>query len=393
MTKPNEMLQRMSPEIYREAYNRSQTLSAFLEADEPSEGYNDGLDAFERLLMAANIRVSSVPEHGVWADTGHRFMDSPQTRALFLEYCARQWRKVTHGQRAMYTSQDAGAGTTLRPFTNADVRVDAMRSADIPTSELVAFTTPITGSLYRALYLTTSSADQLRLKRVTEGGEISKVKLTSSERDTTLYKFGRAIEMTYEQLRRMPIDRIAFHIQQMAVQAEVDKAGIIMDILIAGDGNAGTAPVAYTTTSLDAAATGGNITLMAWLLFKMKLKGAYSMTTVLAREANALKLMLLNAGNANIPLVNIAAASGFGSFTPINPALADGVRLGYLDDAPAAALVGFDKRYAIERVTEIGSDISETERYITRQTEVITLTENEGYSTIDPNATRVLTIA
>ncbi len=402
MTKPQEMLQRFREngvELYREAYKRGMSLSAFLEWDEPSAGYNDGLDAFGRLLKVAGIRVRSLPELGVYADKMETLLDHPDARALAPELLARFWRRVIHGHstntRALYTSADSGVGSVERPYIDAaQARVDRMRAPAIPIGELVALTTPIQGGdLYRALYLETTDTEQLRMKRVSEGGEVPKAKLKSGQRETPIYKYGRALEMTYEQLRRSRIDKVQFHIEQLAVQAEVDKVSTIIAILVAGDGNPGTAPEAFSTTTLDPAAAAGAVTLIAWLSYKLKFPNPYALTTVLAREGNALKLLTINTGSANVPLVMIQAAAGFGGFTPINPGLADNVRLGWVPDAPASAIVGFDSRYAIERITEIGSNITEIERFVTRQAQEIVMTESEGYAVLDPNAIKVLNIA
>ena len=61
-------------------------------------------------------------------------------------------------------------------------------------------------------------------------------------------------------------------------------------------------------------------------------------------------------------------------------------------DAPSLKIVGFDKRFALERVTEIGAEISEMERYITNQTQILTMSEVEGYTIMDSYATRLLDV-
>jgi hypothetical protein len=55
-------------------------------------------------------------------------------------------------------------------------------------------------------------------------------------------------------------------------------------------------------------------------------------------------------------------------------------------------IVGFDRRFAIERVSETGATIQEVERVITNQTQVVTMTEVEGYGKIDQNSTRILDV-
>lgn len=62
-----DLLGQMGLNVYRDAYKKGMSLSAFLEQEDPSTGYNDGLDAFGRLLQVADIRVKSLPDYGVQA--------------------------------------------------------------------------------------------------------------------------------------------------------------------------------------------------------------------------------------------------------------------------------------------------------------------------------------
>jgi hypothetical protein len=118
----------------------------------------------------------------------------------------------------------------------------------------------------------------------------------------------------------------------------------------------------------------------------------YVMTTVLAQIDEIVQLVSLNMGTANMPLVG-SSFSGLGNtLTPIN-ATADGVRYGWTDEAPDTKYLGFDRRAALEQVTEIGGDITETERFITNQTEVTVMTEVNGFAVLDSAATKLLDIS
>jgi len=55
-------------------------------------------------------------------------------------------------------------------------------------------------------------------------------------------------------------------------------------------------------------------------------------------------------------------------------------------------IIGFDKRFAIERVVDIGATITEVEQFITRQVQVLVVTEAEGYAVIDKNAMGILNV-
>jgi len=395
----NDLLTRMNGQMYREAYTRGMSLSGYLETIDPSSDYNDGLDSFGRLCMLAGIRTNSVPEMGIFADTFEKFNTNEQTRALVPEWLARQWRRATLGVPFFATRASGIYGTTEAPGTSQNPWADAAAARArtqiapaIPLSSVVAFTTPIDSDAYRAYYLDDTAAER-RMVRVGQAAEIPRVKITGGDNTIRLYKYGRAMEIAYEALRRMPIDKVAFHLARIAIQAETDKVAAVLDVMVNGDGNANTAAGSFSLTALDTAAVVGTLTLKAWLAFRMKFANPYQLTTVLAQEGPSLQAMLLNVGSANVPLVTIAQSSGFGTFRAINPGLSDGVALGWTTDAPASKFVAFDQRFAVERVTEIGANVQEVEAYISRQTQLLTMTESEGYAIFDKNATQILDLA
>ncbi len=392
---PNDLLGQVGLEMYRNAYKRGMTLSAFLEREDPSGEYRDGTDAFQRLLRAADIRTDSVEAYGVQASEYQEFHQNEQTRALIPEWLTRTWREVQTGRpfstRSFYSSADGTAGSWERPYAEAQApRWDKLVAPAIPVSELVALTTPIDSDSYRAFYLQ-DNVSQTSMTRVSEGAEVPLVKLVGGDHTIDLLKYGRGLEATYEQLRRTRIDKLALHIQRMAVQAEVDKVTAILSVMVNGDGNSNT-PATFNLTSLDNLAQAGTLTVKGWLAFKMKFANPYQMSSALAQEAMALQMLTLNVGTANVPLAHVQQPSGLGSFTQINPGLKDAVALGWTGDAPQNKIVGFDKRFAIERVVDLSATITEVEQFITRQTQVLVVTEAEGYAVIDKNAINILNV-
>lgn len=393
-----EIARRLGMEHYREAYNRGETLSAHLERLMPYSDYRDGLDAFQRLLMLNDLRVRSVDgEQGVVANHFEDFFRNDQCRALLPEWWRREYKRgqgLPVNTRSLFTSQDAAPGTLLNPWSdNQTPRVNKMIAPQIPLAELIAITTPIDNDAYRALYMQDDAAAQ-RSVRIGEAADIPVTKVTQGENVIRLYKYGRALEASYEMLRRMRIDRVAYLIARMAVQAEIDKVAAVLDVLVSGDGNANTAAINHNLTALDSGATAGTLTLKGYVAFKLKFLNPYALTHALVQEAVGLQLLLLNVGSANLPTSTLTtpAVMNVTTFDVINPTLREGTRLGVTSDAPTLKIVGFDARYAIERVTEVGATINEVERIIRNQTQIVTMTETEGYAKLDQNSTRTLDI-
>lgn len=406
---PKDIFQQVNPRMVRDAYEHGMSLSAWMERLNPSDpNESDVRDAFGRVMTEANIFTRSIPSAGVYADIwDDAFDETPERRVLGLEWCRRQWLSVTNGgavstrpaspgTRAVQTSTEDVAGSAMRPYVDSARAITDRFVPEIPVSALVAITTPIPGDTYRVIYLQDVDPKQKRKVRVVEATEIPRVTLKASQHIVQLYKYGRVIEASYEVLRRERLDRIALQIALMAIQAENDKVATIIDVTVNGDGNAGTAAVSYDLTDLDPDTEPNVTTLESWLSFRLNFKSPYKMTALLARKKGILKAMLINTGTANVPLVLVQKFIGLGDFTLMGgmmSSLGDGVAYGNTDDAPVDTWVGVDTRFAIERVTEIGSEITEVERFATRQTQAIVMTETEGYGKLDNNATKLANLA
>ena len=394
-TKPLEFVRGLNFDVYNRARDQKKTLTAMLEADEglSSGQYNDGMDAFERLLMLSDIRVASDAETGIIASTGGALLDSERAKVLLPELLSRTYRKVAAAKtRSPYAVADSTPGSIERPYADVLVaRTDLQIAPAIPLTEVVTQITMNVGRDYRATYIKNDPAQQHKV-RVGEGAPLPKAKLKTAPNVVTMYKFGRSLEITYEDMRSMRIDRLLIHIQKIAAQSQVDEVNSAVDTIVNGDGNTDTAAQVVTQSSLDGLSVDGKLHFAGWQAFKKLFKSPYMLTTALMQPNVATMLETLNVGSANLPMIVYAEQSkSVGNITPINQT-GDGVRYGWLDGAPALKIVGFDKRYELEHVIEVGSDIQEIMRWINRQTEELTMSINEGDAVVDPSAALILDI-
>jgi hypothetical protein len=400
-----DLSERIGPNTVARAMEQGISFSRWLEKEDPTHRYPEGsrernMTALQRQMAFRGIFWEDDPAAGEYAsllrDFAGESADDEGGIALCGEWMVQEYRKVSQAnrhQRSILTSDWGAVGSALRPYVEAAARIENMPGPAIPLAEIVALTTPIDDTVYRALYMNDTTADRYRMVRVGEAAEIPGSTITAGSRAIDLYKYGRRLDVSYEVLRRTPLPVVAFFIARLAVQAEVDKVSTVVDVLINGDGNSGTAatvvPLGGSGGLLAGSPTVNVLTLEAWLAFKLLFDNPYTLTTELVQRSVLLQQMLLNTGSANIPLLMISG-TGFGGFTPINDLLADNVRYGITTEAPANKILAFDRNQAIERVTEIGSVINETQRWIKNQTETMTFTEVEGYRVLDPRAVRLL---
>ena len=353
--------------VYREAYGEGRTMSQQLEILDPSNQYvgNDSylgqLDAFERQMLAADIRTKSDPAKGIYADTAEKFFLGTSTSDfLFPEFFNRVARQ-------------------------------ALIAPDI-LNELVAIKTPITGNAYKTFYVDLSTAAKQK-KRVAQGTEISTTTITGHEHSVTLNKKGRAIDMSYEYIRRIRIDMLALLVEGILQQTGLDLADDAVNVLINGDGNASTAATNYNLTSLGGVVDDG-IDWETWLKFRLKFY-PYKGVTAIVDETQLIKVLGIQPPVID-PLTLMAAINGG---TPVGGGanLAQNVFSGpmryvYLPSATIANMVlVIDPKYALEQVTEIGADIVETDKMIKAQFETIVMSQVTGFATLFPDVVKTLT--
>jgi hypothetical protein len=385
--RPGELLNKL-PALYRAASAEDMTLSQFLESEDPSHEW-DGADreigAFGRVLQASGFRFKSSPSEGFWADSYEKLYEKDEGRAILPEFFNMVWRKARNGgwtpqavaPRVEHRVIESGSevlGTMFRPYAEAAGLWGQTLEPGIALSDLVAFNTAINNDTYRRAYMTEPAAADVRLLRIGETADIPRA----------------SIRISYEAVRRVPIDKVGLFIAKAALQVEADRVAQAIDVLLNGDGNSGTSADNFNQSALD---TGVVPTVKGLIAFKSKFKPPYRLTHLFAREAELVNLQMLTMPNSNPLLRQVASDLGFGSLDAMQDLANGRVLYGQTDAVAAGVYLGIDSRYALERITEIGSDIQETTRFIERQTELMTFTENDGFGLLDSNANKTWTMA
>lgn len=348
----------LNRDMYLAAAAEKMTLSQYLEKLDPTPP-GEKLDAFERQLKKCGIITKSIYEKGIYADPVEAFYRTSESQVLFPEFIARQVREAI--------VQD-----TMLPY-------------------LVGQNTIITGDTYRTFYVE-DQPEAARKKRVTEASELPKARIVGKEQVTRLYKFGRQIEASYEVIRRMQIDMLALHVRRIAIQVAKDKVEEIIYVIKNGDGNNNAAPV-LNLTSLDSGATAGTLTAKGFLAFLMEFEPFPCNTLIAAKDA-FIQIVMTNIPNlTTADLLRLLAQGATRGISFNAPQLPSGeFRLFWNNAVDSLRVHGINNQYAIEQITEAGSDIQEADKFITRQTQVLTISENSGFSKIFNEATKTLNI-
>ena len=357
-------LSNLTPDLYRQAHSEAMTLSMFLEGLDPSpEGGK--LDAFERLMQEAGIVTSNIPEKNIFSSKVEAFYRTDENKLLFPEYIAR----------------------TL---------VQAM--VQYPVFQyLVAARTMIDSNVYKAGYLDLDDAKNKKateMRRVTEAAELPIAKLKLGESAINIYKYGRAIEASYEALRRMSIEVFNIHLQEIGVQAADNKVAEILSIIKDGDGN-NNAATSYKASGLDSSFSTA-LTRTAWIKFLLKFYPR-ACNTVVSNEDGLLQILeVLYPASASAGLMDELLAKGLNVSVSLPQGFVSNVTLLYSPYAEKIggknALYGLNRESAIEEIVEAGSTINEVDKFIRNQTEIMTISENSGFRKILKKSSAIMTL-
>jgi HK97 family phage major capsid protein len=329
----------LSEDLLVQARSRGVSLTDLLEDLDPT-ATDQGLDAFERQLALAGIRVQG--EH---SDTIDRFFASTETSVLFPEFVSRSIR------------------TGKSDFSALD--------------RIVSSRTRIDSDVYKTLYMDDSvlaDADR-RLARVGEGGELPKLEIKISDHSIRIHKFGRYLEVSYEALRRKTASVVSVFLKAIGYQIQKDKFEEAVGVLVNGDGNNNAAAV-------DNTASDGTLAYADLVDFALSFQ-PYEMNVIVAPVAVVKTILTLDEFKDPNAGMNFQGSGDL--VTPF------GARLIASDAVAANTLVGLDRRFALEEVYETGL-VVESDRLIRQQLEGTAISEVAGFAKVIQDATRVLDI-
>lgn len=357
-------LSQLNSDLYRQAHAEEKTLSMFLEEQNPTpEG--EKLDAFQRLMKEAQILTNDVPEKNLFSSKVDAFYRTNENKVLFPEYVAR---------------------TLVQAMTEFPIY-----------DYLVATRTPIDSNVYKASYLDLDDSDNKKateMRRVTEAADLPVAKLRLGEKAITLYKYGRAIQASYEALRRMSIKLFNIHIKQIGAQAADNKIAEILSVIRDGDGNNNAADKIKSST-LDSSSSSA-LTRTAWIKFLLKFY-PFGCNTVVADEDGLIQILeVLYPASTIASKMDELLANGLSVSTTLPQNLVSNVTLLYSPHVEKinskVAIYGLNRETCIEEIFEVGSTIQEADKFIKNQTELMTISENSGFRKILDGTSKILTI-
>lgn len=269
-------------------------------------------------------------------------------------------------------------------FTDRRLRESVAATNILPY--LVGSTETIAGNSIRGakLVMDDKNKDAVTKKRVAEGTDIPLAKLELAGTAYSLFKRGRAVQATYEVLRRMSIDMYSKHLDMIANDVALQQVGDAIDVLVNGDGNA-------NATSAITIAGADGLTIEEMVIFAIAFykKANLPLTTIVTGDGEFYKKLMMMNFNAN-EINGVMAGMTFN----FPQAQLSELNVVYDPRVPAAGgkeqLIGLNKDYALTKYLEAGSQIREYDQFIRNQTKLGTVTETAGFAKFSDDATLIL---
>ncbi|MBP1561493.1 MAG: hypothetical protein J6C96_09680 [Oscillospiraceae bacterium] len=316
--------------IEKGLYNLSgKTFTQALEALDPSENYSD--EALRKMdAYERQLKRFDIKVKGVNADKVDKFFQSTESAALFPEFV----------RRAVEKGMNSGCINRITAAVSAADGIDC-----------------------RGIML--SDGDEAYTVTAAAGGELPKSSITLTSAPVALKKFGRLVSAPYEAVRQQRLD--VFAVALGAVGAKLAKAveGAAISALtkdVTPDSMVGSA---FNYSEL--AAFWGSFT-------------DCEMNAVICSPATAAKILAFDEMNKAV------TANGGNMVTPF------GAEIVVSSAAPDGVIIGIDKRCALEMIRN-GDVIVETDKLISKQSDVTAVAVTAGFSVISESAVKVLEIA
>ncbi len=277
---------------------------------------------------------------------------------------------------AMYTTTGANSNEWLFPaFIESTVR-EALYADDI-IQYLCDTTIGVDSNIIKSPSLNLMTAENkkaISMMRVGEGADLPTAKIKMGESAISLWKHGRAIEMTYEAIRRMKIP--LFQRQMTAILQDIAHQNLnaAVDVLYNGDGNNNKATKISTLANLEALTPEA----LVGVLIDYYMENHYVADTLTMSKDKFKKLVGMTydpklAAGASMQLTFNTPQIGKQNVTIL---CADVPKVNSGKDS----IILSNRAMSLIRYEENGSNIQENQNFARNQTQLLTVSENSGYA-------------
>lgn len=370
--------------LYAQAKDEGKSVAQLINSLYPTADATVGT-AFTQLCASEGLTLQGKNPFGLRAATIKDILDG---KAGFQAGTANTKGRSTPFGTESRTLFQAAVIQLVEDFIQPDRASD-----DVTFRSLVKTTMPIAGDTYEQPVVSYGNAggantgvNAAKAGRVVQLGELPTIlKLTTSDRYRKIPAYGIGIEMSDEAAKASTLDLFGLTVARyLQIEKDARVYQYLSDIFAGDpDQNAGAVP-AVTTTSLDAAATGGIVTHKSWVKFLARNRRKRKITHCICDLDTYMKIESRTGrpGSNNYdptlaridpqirPMTNQV---GFGN--DVQWMLVDSAAEG--GPVPANTVWALDKEQAIMMVTNTEADYKATEEFVLRRSSMMVWTWSE----------------
>lgn len=347
--------------IYREAHENNVTVGQLLERK-----YGDKVDAKTHGTVLEQVALHS----GIFLKPNSRFGLRAPTCAQILEgQGVMQAGTITRD--ASPVSRIIFPAVILEMLEN-QLAKDYQTQAPI-FEKMIAISDSIAGNRFEQPIINLSKPEGARSKTIAQGAlPETMMVLSVSDVARKIPTFSLGLEITDEALRATTLDFVTLSLQRQVAAERDSRVEGYINAFVAGDLDLGMSALsAVTTTSLDAAATGGIVTQKSWVKWLYRNIRQRRIDWIICDIDTALKIEnrtgkpVITSDDPNSPRIDALTRM-------VNPVLGE-VKMFIVDAGvvPANTVIGLDSRYAIRRVRNSEAEYQAVEEFVLKRTKAM----------------------
>lgn len=266
--------------------------------------------------------------------------------------------------------QNAVSTVLMPEYLSNRVFAGLIKESLVP--RLIADDQVINTNDFRKIYISDTDA-QRQLAITAKAAELPETTITVADRSLKLSKFGRYLNVAYEDIDMVPLSMFNLTLDRIGMQIGVDETDFAIDVAVNGDGNSNAASTYNPTTS-------GSLVTTDVITLATKLATPYKANILVGRKAQ-----LVSYYSVLADFDNPTATWGF-----------MGIMLPEVHEWDRSVLTSdylliLDNRYALGRVST-GAVMVETENIIRKQIKGTAVSYRAGFHKIDNSAFYVLDV-
>lgn len=389
--------EKLGPVIYKEAHDANLSLAQYVNRMFPDADTKVGA-AFDQLCASEGLTLPGKNPYGLRAATVAEILDGT-ANVLGSANPKDQGSPFGPASRTLFP---AAIIALIEAYVLKDYTTDTVVFKDLIAAEQASATENFIQPVID--YTTTNGPQSAKAQRVTQFSlPPNMLRFSTSERNRSLPTFGIGMEFSQQALRATTLDLVALTLNRFMLVEKDSRVYGYLSSIFSGDSDLNTGAVsAVTTTTLDAAATGGVVTHKSWVKFLARKRKLRKITHVICDIDTYLKIES-RTGRPGSNNYDPTLARIDPQVQQMNVGFGNDVKWFLVDLAteggpvPANTVWALDATKGIVRVTNTSASYTAAESFLLRRSEAMVIHWSEDvyrmFGDADLSAFDVLTIA